>query len=84
MSAVRLGLFFADSVNDNTYNPPFLLTNIEINTSIICGEYTISPLIPSHSMNEIDWKWTLTLTTSMPTFSRPYINVLIRKVRTIA
>ncbi|KAF6238430.1 hypothetical protein HO173_003397 [Letharia columbiana] len=37
MSGVRLGLFFADSVNDNTYNPPFLLTNIEINTSIICA-----------------------------------------------
>ena len=37
MSGVRLGLFFTESVNDNTYDPPFLLTNVEINTSIICG-----------------------------------------------
>ncbi|KAM0799831.1 hypothetical protein BDR22DRAFT_822202 [Usnea florida] len=37
MSAVRLGLFFTESVDDNTYDPPFLLTNIEINTSIICA-----------------------------------------------
>ena len=37
MSGARLGLFFTQSVNDNTYDPFFVLSNLEIYTSIICG-----------------------------------------------
>lgn len=55
MSGVRLA-FFLDifHIDYNPGEPPFLLTNIEINVSIICGQYMINLSTKLHSMNGID------------------------------